>query len=170
MIRRSLPREVSRAPDDEEHPSLQIHRRNSNSAQQQQLQRKHPVHTFTVLVLVGVLYKFSTTTREPDIIAVRTSEIPAREQTIEDFSPRMVQLESNNDAERNLLSNVLRTQPLRSCVPMHKWQLPQFAPSSCNIMHETASQDLEFVACGGSRCAFRIEDAQGNSMILKTPK
>lgn len=63
----------------------------------------------------------------------------------------------------------------QECVPMHKWQLPEYGPFSCNIMHERNMADvmntgLTIINCGGSRCAFEINDDQGIPMVVKMPR
>lgn len=52
------------------------------------------------------------------------------------------------------------------CVPM-KWQRRRFL--SCNNVHELET-DLEFINCGGSRCAFKFLDIDGRAQVLKTKK
>lgn len=57
------------------------------------------------------------------------------------------------------------------CTPTRKWQLLQFGPSTCNMLHEMAiDDDLEFINCGGSRCAFQVHDMNGLAVTLKTFK
>jgi hypothetical protein len=62
-----------------------------------------------------------------------------------------------------------------TCIPMHKWQLPRYGPSSCNLVHEMDMADvttsgLTFINCGGSRCVFEINDIQGVELVVKTPR
>ena len=60
------------------------------------------------------------------------------------------------------------------CQPMHEWQSSSYM--LCNPLHEfdTISEaidgTLEFINCGGDRCAFKIKDVQGTQLALKTPK
>lgn len=44
------------------------------------------------------------------------------------------------------------------CGLLHDWQLPKNMPMSCNLLHEMAMNDLEFINCGGDRCAFKVAD------------
>lgn len=94
--------------------------------------------------------------------------------------PYMVQLQPPQDSSSSLRKiSIVKPPPLpdndwlpeeyknQECVPMHKWQLPQYSPSSCNMMHETNLQSVEFINSGGSRIAFRI---QNQELVLKVPK
>lgn len=97
-------------------------------------------------------------------------------------SPIMVQL--SVDDKNNSLDKVSQAKPPpvpkkewlgeewdgQSCTPMHKWQLPKYSPYSCNTMHEADLQKVELINTGGSRIAWRVEDANGEIMVLKTPK
>jgi len=97
--------------------------------------------------------------------------------------PLQVQLLSAQDAN-DLLDNVSHSKAKPSpekallgeewanekCVPMHKWQLMQYSPVSCNIFHETTYSDMHLINCGGSRCAYQVQDSQGEPVVLKTPK
>lgn len=60
------------------------------------------------------------------------------------------------------------------CVPMHEWQLPSNTPWTCNVMHELGMADdtteLDFLDCGGDRCAFSTVDAQDLDVVIKTPR
>ena len=58
----------------------------------------------------------------------------------------------------------------QACFPMHKWQLPEYGPSSCNSLHESSDSNMQFIDCGGSRCAFHIQDSEEEYVVLKTPK
>jgi hypothetical protein len=58
------------------------------------------------------------------------------------------------------------------CIPISKWQLPRYGPSTCNLMHEMdmtrRDNHLEMINCGSSRCAFRIGDnGNSNAAVLK---
>jgi hypothetical protein len=111
---------------------------------------------------------------------------PSTGQTsLERPSPVTIQLGAK---ESNAYDQVRRTLPAKEkenswlgeewankeCVPMHKWQLPEYSPFSCNLMHEMDMADvtnsgLTIINCGGSRCAFEINDLQGIPMVVKTP-
>lgn len=178
MLRRSpSKKEVIKAPlrNEEYDSDDKIHKRSYLSARR--LQMKRPVYTFTVLfVSIMVLYTISKTLRD-SAVPIKFSGNPSLSKTNNkhhklDASPRMVQLiESNSNQVKSIspLRNVTRTQSPSMCVPTHKWQLPEFGPSSCNTMHEIMSRELKFINCGSSRCAFEIQDEKGHSMVLKIP-
>jgi len=47
------------------------------------------------------------------------------------------------------------------CMPFSEWQITQdkHKPWTCNLFHEmdvTASEALQFIACGGARCAYEV--------------
>lgn len=93
--------------------------------------------------------------------------------------PLMVQLQHDNDtslahhySNSSLLLHVTRTHPtLPKCIPFGDWQLSKYAPSTGNTLHEVwSNDDIRFINCGGSRCAFAVTDQEGNQVVLKTPK
>jgi len=53
------------------------------------------------------------------------------------------------------------------CEPL-EWQTQRFL--SCNNIHEMYLDDLKFINCGGSRCAFEFRDNDGASQVLKVQK
>jgi len=61
-------------------------------------------------------------------------------------------------------------EALEPCQPMHQWMKDTFP--SCNDMHEVQIVEgtISFINCGGSRCAFRIQDISGDPLVLKTQK
>lgn len=67
---------------------------------------------------------------------------------------------------------VRQEEPLDPCQPMHQWMKETFP--TCNSMHEIQLLDrsdaISFINCGGSRCAFRIRDTNGDPIVLKTQK
>lgn len=57
-----------------------------------------------------------------------------------------------------------------NCIPMGEWQSSIFP--NCNSAHEISLQPgryVEFINCGGDRCAFQLSD-DSNSIVLKIPK
>eukprot|EP00978_Attheya_sp_CCMP212_P036032 scaffold160599_cov41-Attheya_sp.AAC.1 len=56
-----------------------------------------------------------------------------------------------------------------NCEFMHEWQKPGNFFSSCNQQHEIAvHRGLEFLSCGGDRCAFRLpKDISPEPIVLK---
>jgi len=58
----------------------------------------------------------------------------------------------------------------QECAPMHKWQLPEYSPFNCNTVHEANMLDVQLINTGGSRIAWRIQDTDGETMVIKTPK
>lgn len=79
--------------------------------------------------------------------------------------------------ERKLLLKTPRDAPHNKgtddedeCRPRHDWQLPRNSPMSCNLLHEMETSELEFINCGGDRCAFKAADALGLDIVIKTPK
>jgi len=58
----------------------------------------------------------------------------------------------------------------QECVPMHKWQLPEYSPFSCNVVHEANMFDVELINTGGSRIAWKTQDTYGETMVIKTQK
>jgi len=59
------------------------------------------------------------------------------------------------------------------CIPFDKWQLMEYGPSSCNVMHEMDIAQpgaLSFINCGTSRCAFSIMNELDEKVILKWTK
>jgi hypothetical protein len=61
---------------------------------------------------------------------------------------------------------------IEPCQPMHQWMKETYP--SCNNLHEVqlfeGSDSISFINCGGSRCAFRIKDIDGDPLVLKTQK
>jgi hypothetical protein len=55
---------------------------------------------------------------------------------------------------------------VHACVPMHDWQTARFL--SCNSIHEMQMGQIEFINCGGSRCAFKFFDIDGKPQVVKT--
>jgi len=56
------------------------------------------------------------------------------------------------------------------CIPFAKWQLRENSPSSCNLLHEMDIAEpgaLEFINCGGDRCAFSVTNELSEKVILK---
>ena len=62
----------------------------------------------------------------------------------------------------------------KECIPMHHWQLPKYGKASCNGIHEIDLMDpvTDFakIACGSSRCAFRISTQGGKKIVIKIAK
>lgn len=59
------------------------------------------------------------------------------------------------------------------CIPFSKWQVKnnEVRPSTCNLFHEMDVSEpgaLQFIACGGARCAFSVEksNAAGDDKIV----
>eukprot|EP00980_Cylindrotheca_fusiformis_P031108 scaffold25830_cov162-Cylindrotheca_fusiformis.AAC.9 len=60
----------------------------------------------------------------------------------------------------------------KGCQFMHDWQTQTYP--TCNDAHEINMRpetgSVVFINCGGTRCAFRIVEADGSSFVLKIPK
>jgi hypothetical protein len=159
---------------------------------------------FLLLCILAAIGVKIATRQEIRMIPTRNApQIPAShgmslqsmgKMSLERSSPVMVQLGAQ---ESNVYDQVqvLRTENLteenlteekvnswlgqdwdnETCIPMHKWQLPRYGPSSCNLMHEMDMADvpnsgLILINCGGSWCAFQINDIQGVELVVKTPR
>ena len=63
----------------------------------------------------------------------------------------------------------------KECIPYAEWQLHEFKPSTCNLFHEMDVAELgalEFIACGGARCAywFNSREMGNRNVVLKWTK
>lgn len=137
-----------------------------------------------VSLIVVVLMLCRSMTIGPSLSSVNTetskTTLSNKRRIRQRNTPVTVQLADGDD----LLSEVSQAKPAsgiqkdwlgeewdgQSCVPMHKWQLPEYSPSSCNTMHEADLQKVELINTGGSRIAWRLQDVTGDIMVIKTPK
>ncbi|CAJ1954671.1 unnamed protein product [Cylindrotheca closterium] len=80
-------------------------------------------------------------------------------------------LEPAAESFPNKSSSSSRDDDAEICQPMHDWQTRIFP--NCNLSHELSLQpetgSVQFIACGGDRCAFRIQD-QSQEVVLKMSK
>ena len=133
------------------------------------------------ILALGVVLKYKCDTPQtgpPVAKAIKLSQSLKQKRS----SPLMVQLKSqDNETALRMVSHVSPPLPQKDwlgeewtnqeCVPMFKWQLPQYGPSTCNLLHESIrTSDMQFINCGGSRCAFQIQDSHNIPVVLKTPK
>jgi hypothetical protein len=59
------------------------------------------------------------------------------------------------------------------CIPFAKWQLMEYGHSTCNMMHEMDISEpgaLQFINCGGDRCAFSFTNQLRETIVLKWTK
>lgn len=149
-----------------------------DSPKQQYLQDVH-VDSFPRQLELNDPYKYNANSRAiadkrispypPQQVRLNSNDMYYQVQRIEPFvlqkyeqpgltakNARMVEEESNEEQGQ--------------CVPMGDWQSAIFP--TCNTAHEISMQagkNVEFINCGGDRCAFKLTD-NSNEIVLKIPK
>lgn len=67
---------------------------------------------------------------------------------------------------------MVEEEHIEPCQPMHQWMKETYP--ACNNLHEVqlfeGPDSISFINCGGSRCAFRIVNIDGDPLVLKTQK
>jgi hypothetical protein len=76
------------------------------------------------------------------------------------------EIDSGQKPQSTYVRPWITDEPVEACQPIHQWTYP-----ACNILHEVqlfdGSDSMSFINCGGSRCAFRIHDFDGDPIVLK---
>ena len=108
-----------------------------------------------VSLVVAVLMLCRSLTIEPSTSSINneTSKtiLSSKRRIRQRHTPVTVQLDADGDDPLNKVSQAKPPSGIQkdwlgaewdgqSCVPMHKWQLPEYSPSSCNTMHEADLQ------------------------------
>jgi hypothetical protein len=120
--------------------------------------RVHPV-TLYVDVNLNVLYIHNPIQKQIKAAVLSSDESNGDDESDSNESSDIFNNEHHQDDE---------------CIPMHPWQLPRNSPWTCNSLHEMNMADdnteLQYLSCGGDRCAFQTRDAQDLEIVLKTPR
>ncbi len=120
--------------------------------------RVHPV-TLYVDVNLNVLYIHNPIQKQIKAAVLSSDESNGDDESDSNESSDIFNNEHHQDDE---------------CIPMHPWQLPRNSPWTCNSLHEMNMADdnteLQYISCGGDRCAFQTRDAQDLEIVLKTPR